>query len=114
MVDLDTEKKIDSLIFQAYEKLILLFNINEESSRDSVYQTMVTTKGDIMSYFNAYINYYMGIFEGIFINLFLEQFGAYPTKSQKKFIQNSFEKRFHNFIDIIKKYAKKRYEKDLN
>jgi len=58
---------------------------------------MVTTKGDIMSYYSAYINYYMGVFEGIFINLFLEEFSVHPTKSQKEHIQNSFNERFPNY-----------------
>jgi len=56
----------------------------------------------------------MGVFEGILISLFLEEFDAYPTPSQKTFIQDSFEKRFHIFIDIAKKHATKNYKKDLD
>lgn len=114
MDDSDNKKKIDSLIADAYARLIKLFNINEESPDSSVYRTMVATKGDSISYLNAYINYYMGVFEGIFINLFLEEFNAYPTTSQKAFIQDSFEKRFHSFVDIATKYAKKHYKNDLD
>jgi len=112
MNDSNDNTKINSLISKAYEQLIRLFNINEDSSIDSVYQTIVATKGDSLSYYNAYINYYMGVFEGIFISLFLEEFSEYPNKSQKEFIQNSFEKRFHDFIAIVKDYAIKQCKKD--
>jgi len=112
--DLDSKMKIDKLIDNSYNEMMELFNINEESPVHAVYQTMTVTKGDSMSYLYAYINYYMGVFEGILISLFLEEFDAYPTPSQKTFIQDSFKKRFHSFIDIAKKHATKNYKKDLD
>ncbi len=112
--DLDSKMKIDKFIDNSYNEMMELFNTNEESPAYTVYQTMAVTKGDSMSYLYAYINYYMGVFEGIFLSLFLEEFDAYPTPSQKTFIQDSFEKRFHGFTDIAQKYATKNYKKDLD
>ncbi len=112
--DLDSKMKIDKFIDNSYNEMMELFNTNEESPAYAVYQTMAVTKGDSMSYLYAYINYYMGVFEGIFISLFLEEFDAYPTPSQKTFIQDSFEKRFHSFINISQKHATKNYKKDLD
>jgi len=114
MVDLATKMKIDSLIDMAYNQMIEIFNINEQSPESSIYRTMVVVKGDSVSYLNAYINYYMGVFEGILITLFLDQLEAYPNPSEKSFMQDSFMNRFHDFTDMAVICAKKHYKKDLD
>jgi len=109
----EEREKIDSLINDSYSKLIEIFNYQEKTpNHDAVYRTMYIVKGDLTSYFRYYIIYYMGVFEGILISEFLDKFGSDPTEKQKIYIQDSFEKRFHNFADTAKDYAEKNYKKD--
>ena len=113
MIDLETRMKIDELIDFAYVQMKEIFNINEETSaKEKIYQTMATVRGDLQSYFHAYINYYMGIFEGIFITLYLDELKNYPSLEEKLFIQMSFDKKWKEFIDIVKEYAKKSFDED--
>ena len=113
MIDLETRMEIDGLIDSAYEQMREIFYINEETpAKEKIYQTMATVRGDIHSYFHAYVNYYMGVFEGVFITFYLNEIEKYPSPEEKLFIQASFEKKWQEFIDVVKKYAKKRFDKD--
>ena len=114
MIDLDTRMKIDKNIDDAYSHMKEIFQINENSPPDKIYQTFRIQRNNPASYLDAYVHYYMGVFEGIMISLFLEDFEKYPTSEEQNFISDSFNERWKNFVDVVTVYAKKQYRKDNN
>jgi len=108
-MDLSRQQKIDHIIDDAHMHMKEIFEINENSSDDRVYQTLRIQKNDPASYLNAFIHYYMGVFEGMLISFFLEEFRAYPTLEEQKFISDSFDNRWKAFVDVVTIYARKRF-----
>jgi len=106
--------KIDKNIDDAYSHMKEIFQINENSPPDKIYQTFRIQRNNPASYLDAYVHYYMGVFEGIMISLFLEDFKKYPTSEEQNFMSDSFNERWKNFVDVVTVYAKKQYRKDNN
>ena len=88
-MDLETQMKIDEIIDDAYERANELIDNFENSPDDRVYRTIRVQKGNPKSYTDAFYHYYSGVFEGLLMTLFLHKFDEWPTKEQKKFMQNS-------------------------
>jgi len=110
----EDKDKIERLVDTAYSKLIDVFNYQESTPNpDDVYRSMNVIRGDSTSYLNFYMTYYMGAFEGLLLNSFLEKFEEYPNLEQKTYIQDSFTKRYQNFVNVATKYAEKNAKKDL-
>jgi len=111
-MDLDTQQRIDKIIIDAHIHMQEIFDINEHSPDDRIYQTMRFIKNNSVSYLDAYIHYYMGVFEGLLISFFLEEFDRYPIEAEQEFISNSFNEKWKDFVDVVELHATERFKDD--
>lgn len=113
-MDLSRNQKIDSIVDDAYRRMKELFDINENSPDDRVYQTLRIQKNDPTSYLDAFIHYYIGAFEGLWISMFLDEFETYPNDEERNFVSETFDKRWKSFIDEVTEVAKNRFRAETS
>ena len=102
------------MIDDAHFHMKEIFEINENSPSNRVYQTMRIQKNDPASYLDAFVHYYMGVYEGMLISFFLEEFKRYPTGEEQEFMSNSFVERWKAFVIDVEISAKKKFREDQN